>query len=259
MLVFSYESNNQYRSNSCESLKHMLTDLELMKKHVRALYTCDAQSRLLRVNEPDNTAIPAARLFLGRTSAGNVWRFRADLSKELCEKLSVLCANEIPLNEGEDYKQPLRHFEDYLRLLEPHPPGQIVSNNIAYQFITDTEPLNPVVVVTENNRQVLHGGFENLTEELPAWQPFVALIKENKAVAVCRSARITAEAHEAGVETLPEFRGNSYAQDVVSVWARLVRKIDAIPLYSTNWENTASQAVARKLGLKCYGVIFSVA
>lgn len=235
----------------------MLTNLELMNIHVRALYTSDAKSRLLFVNEPDRATIPAARLFLGRTKEGNVWRFRADLPDKLCEELHALCADEPPLS-GE-YKQPPRHLEGYLCLLEPHRLGQNVSNGIAYQFTECEMPSTQVITVTEDNQQVLQGSFEKLIEELPAWQPFVALVKENRAISVCRSARITTEAHEAGVETLPEFRGNGYAKTVVMEWAQLVRKAGAIPLYSTSWENAASQAVARKLGLKCYGVTFEVA
>ncbi|HEX9962676.1 MAG TPA: GNAT family N-acetyltransferase, partial [Pyrinomonadaceae bacterium] len=92
-----------------------------------------------------------------------------------------------------------------------------------------------------------------------AWQPFVALVKENRAVSVCRSVRITTEAHEAGVETLPEFRGKGYAEDVAAEWALRVRAAGAIPLYSTSWENYASRAVARKLRLKCYGADFHIA
>jgi hypothetical protein len=237
--------------------KYMLTDLELINIHVRALYTSDAKSHLLFVNEPDKATIPASRFFLGRTNEGNVWRFRADLPDKLCEKLHALCVDEPPLSGV--YKQPPRHLDAYLRLLEADSLEQNVSNGIAYQFTECEMPSDDVVAVSENNLQILQGGFEKLIEELPAWQPFVALVKENRAVSVCRSARITAEAHEAGVETLPEFRGNGYAQDVVLEWARLVRETGAIPLYSTSWENAASQAVARKLRLKCYGVTFEVA
>lgn len=235
----------------------MLTNPELMNFHIRALFTHDAGSRLLFVNEPDNAVTPAFRLFLGRTREGIVWRFHADLPENLCEELDVLCADEPPLKA--ELNELPRHFEKYVRLLGSDLIAQNASNGLAYHFVEYETPSNRLLKVTENNAQVLHGGFEKLIEELPAWQPFVALVEGNRAVSVCRSVRITPEAHEAGVETLPEFRGNGYAKEVTAEWARLVRSSGAIPLYSTSWENKASQAVARKLGLKCYGVTFGIA
>jgi hypothetical protein len=77
--------------------KRMLTDLELTHIHVSALFTHDAESRLLFVNEPDNTVTPAPRLFLSRTRAGNAWRFRAELPEKLCDELDALCADEPPV------------------------------------------------------------------------------------------------------------------------------------------------------------------
>ena len=234
----------------------MPSDLELMNIHVRALFTHDTESRLLFVNEPDSAVIAAPRLFLGRTRAGNVWRFRADLPDKLSKDLDALCADEPPVNV--EFNQPPHHLEAFVRLLEKHAPVQEVSSGPAYQFTKYEMPSKPLLAVTEKNAETLQGGFEKLVAELPAWQPFVALVEEDRAVSVCRSARITSEAHEAGVETLPDFRGKGYAKDVVAEWARLVRTAGAIPLYSTSWENNASQAVARKLQLKCYGVDFKI-
>lgn len=227
-----------------------------MNIHVRALFTHDAESRLLCVNEPDNAIMPASRLFLGRTREGNVWRFRADLADELCKELDALCADEPPLNH--ELNELPRHFEALTRLLGSDLTVKNASNGLAYHFVEYETPSNHLLKVTEDNAEVLHGGFEKLIEELPTWQPFVALVEENRAVSVCRSVRITPEAHEAGVETLPEFRGNGYAQEVTAEWAQLVRSSGATPLYSTSWENKPSQAVARKLGLKCYGVTFNI-
>jgi predicted GNAT family acetyltransferase len=65
--------------------------------------------------------------------------------------------------------------------------------------------------------------------------------------------RITPAACEAGVETAPGFRGHGHAARVVAAWALAVRDAGQIPLYSTSWQNTASQAVARKLGLRQFG------
>lgn len=232
----------------------MFTDLELMDIQVRALFTSDAESRLLLVNEPSNVVAPAPRFFLGRTPAGNVMRFRADLTEELVQELKMLCADE-PFLQTE-FDEPPRHVERYVQLLEEYTPVESVSAGPAYYFSENTLPSRQPVVVTESNREVLKGGFENLVEELLLWQPFVALIEGGRAVSVCRSVRITAEAHEAGVETLPDYRRKGYAKDVVAEWAQRVRAIGALPLYSTSWDNKASQAVARSLRLKFYGADF---
>ena len=233
----------------------MLTDLELMQIHVRALFTHNDETRLLFVNEPDGGKVCAPRLFLGRTREGNVWRFRADLPEPLCEELDALCSSEPP---DIKFDEPPRNLEALTQLLEDHAPVQKVSSGPAYRFTEYPTPTKEILTVTENEVEILKNGFEKLVEELSTWQPFVALVEENRVVSVCRSVRITPEAHEAGVETLPEFRGKGYAKEVVTEWARRVQAVGALPLYSTSWENSASQAVARKLKLKCYGADFQI-
>ena len=234
----------------------MLTDLQLMSIHVRALFIHDAESRLLVVNEPDSEVTVAPCLFLGRTRVGNVWRFRAGLSEELVRELESLCAEEPRIET--DFNEPPRHVERYVQLLETHAPVERVSGGPAYHFPHNIVASGRAVPITEHDVEALSGGFEKLIEELPAWQPFFALIEDNRAVSVCRSVRITSEAHEAGVETLPDFRGKGYALDVTAAWAQRVCSSGALPLYSTSWDNTASQSVARKLGLRCYGADFEV-
>jgi predicted GNAT family acetyltransferase len=60
------------------------------------------------------------------------------------------------------------------------------------------------------------------------------------------------------VETLPAARRRGHAVSVVAAWARAVKQIGALPLYSTSWDNVASQSVATKLGLSHFGVDFHV-
>jgi RimJ/RimL family protein N-acetyltransferase len=234
--------------------KYVLTDPELMCMHSQALFTHDAQGRLLSLNEPGG-GDPAPRLFLGRTRQGNLWRFRADLPAFLVQELEVLCEEE-PVRE--ELHRPPRHFESYLQLLETHAPVKELWIGPAYHFTEYPEPSRTLLALTETKAEMLQRGFEKLAAELPAWQPFVGIIEEGRAVSVCRSVRITPAAHEAGVETLPEFRGRGYAKDVVAGWARIVQSLGAIPLYSTSWENIASQAVARALHLRQYGADFHV-
>lgn len=232
----------------------MLTDQELMEIHVRALFSHDGRDQLLLVNEPGGTA-PAPRLFLGRTRAGNVWRFRADLPKALVDELEALCADEPVVD---DLRGLPRRAGEYTRLLDAHAPARVVEAGPAYRFAEYFEPSRPLVAVTEANAEVLRGGFEGFVTELPDWQPFVALVEDGRAVSICRSVRVTAAAHEAGVETLPDFRGRGYAKEVVAGWASLVKALGAAPLYSTSWENHASQQVAKKLRLATYSADFQI-
>ena len=81
----------------------------------------------------------------------------------------------------------------------------------------------------------------------------IAAIVNGSAVAVCASVRTISSAHEAGVETAPSFRGHGYASAVVAEWANMVRARGAEPLFSTSWQNTASRALARSLGLRQFG------
>lgn len=234
----------------------MFDERELMETHVRALFTLDERARLLRVNEPGGgDAAIAPRLFLGRTRRGNLRRFRADLAGALVEELEALCADEPVCDEPRGLP---RHADEYARLLGAHAPLLEQEAGPAYRFAEYAEPSRMTVALTETDARVLGGGFEKLIDELREWQPFLAVVEEGRAVSVCRSVRVTREAHEAGVETLPEFRGRGYARDVTAAWARAVRTRGAEPLYSTSWENTASQAVARKLRLVRYGADFHI-
>ena len=227
-----------------------------MAIQARVLFTSDAQSRLLLINEPGNTITHAPRFFLGRTLSGNVMRYRADLPEGLVQELKALSTDEPSVRT--EFNEPPRHAERYVQLLASHAPVDHVWAGPAYHFAEDVSPLRQTVLVTERNQEVLTGGFEKLLEELPLWQPFMALLEEGRAVSVCRSVRITTEAHEAGVETLPKYRGRGYARDIVAAWAQRVRAVEALPLYSTSWDNNASQAVARSLRLRFYGADFNI-
>jgi RimJ/RimL family protein N-acetyltransferase len=227
-----------------------------MEMHVRALFTHDGRSRLLRVNEPGGSEAPAPRLFLGLTRDGALRRFSPNVPDALAEELESLCADEPAC--AESCGGAPRHAAEYVRLLESHAPVRALEAGPAFHFTEFDEPSRPLLSITEANEELLRGGFEDLMDEPPTWQPFVALVEDGRAVSVCRSARITREAHEAGVETLPEFRGKGYARDVVAGWARMVRAAGATPLYSTSWENQASRALAKKLRLEFYGADFHV-
>ena len=224
-----------------------------MKLRIEALYTSDEEGRLLQVNEPNGQ--PAPRFHLGRTSVGYVCRFRADLDAGLVETLTEICRSE---TVGDVLPQAPSNQERYLSLLIASSPVEHQSAGPAYRFPLELPKIDAGIRVTAENAKVLEKHFEEWIEDPPTCQPMIGLVVDGHVVSLCASVRITPGVHEAGVETHPMFRGKGYAPLAVAAWAAAVRIEGANPVYSTSWENTASQAVARKLDQIRFGLDFNV-
>jgi len=84
------------------------------------------------------------------------------------------------------------------------------------------------------------------------------VIAQGSAVSVCFCSRITPHAAEAGVETLAAFCGKVAATAAAAGWAAAVQQSQRLALYSTSWQNHASQAVAKKLGAVLYAEDWSI-
>lgn len=86
----------------------------------------------------------------------------------------------------------------------------------------------------------------------------MAVIEGGAVVSACYSARRTAAACEAGVDTEEPYRGRGYAPLVVAEWRKVVELAGAVALCSTAWDNAASLGVARKLSLVPYAETLSL-
>jgi RimJ/RimL family protein N-acetyltransferase len=223
-------------------------DLALMRMHIGALYTHDPAGRIVRVNEPGGTDAP--RFFLGRTVEGIEWRVRHDVEPELVESLAAACGAE---RSRAGSLSPPTDTTRYLELLARFAPVQHTEAGPAYRFPSELRPGPDPIVVTSWNVEVLRPHLEAWLGDVGRCDPMLVCLHAGRAIAICASVRITDVAHEAGVETAPDFRGRGYATQVVSAWARAVRGMGRIPLYSTSWRNDASRAVARSLGLLQFG------
>jgi RimJ/RimL family protein N-acetyltransferase len=252
-----------------------LSPRTLIDLQAEALFTHDANGRILRINEPDGG--PAPRFFLGRTPEGNIWRIRHDVPVKIARELESLSASE-PVSS--DVESPPAHLDAMLDALDRHQPASLDHAGPAFRFPDELPtPVPGVTRLTFANRHLLRempdwgSGIQD-EAEFEGWGPCLVMVEDGVAVSICACARLTADAAEAGLETHERYRGRGHAANVVAAWARAIRDsgriplystdwdnhasrairdTGRIPLYSTDWENQASRAVARKLGLIMYG------
>ncbi len=232
---------------------------DLMQIHVSALYRHDQRHRLLAVNEPGDRRPddpPPPRLFLGRTRAGHLWRFRHDLPESSIDELETVLRIE-PV--AADLSQPPQCLPALQAALARDAPLAGMWSGPAWRF-PDEIPASrhEVVRVTTANADLVRPVFPVLADDLPWCQPCLAVVADGRLASLCFSSRHTPIAAEAGVNTVEEFRGRGFAPAVVAAWAQAVRGEGRIPLYSTSWDNLASRSVARKLGLLLYGADYSI-
>ena len=253
------------------------TDLEWMELHLRCLYQHDANDRMVRTRQPN--AWPSPLFHLTRTPLGNLWRFRDDLDPAAIRELARLCGRE-PAFAGSASEHPpperLEAIRSVLRSLteivfEWRGPAFRFPAEIREPAVEETgrkrrtggkdDPEWPAVVaLLPGDEELLRESFTDSMAELSARLPCFAAVEDGRAISLCYAARPlevvgsdSCPAAEAGVETAPGHRGRGLAPRVVAAWARGVRELGGEPLYSTSWDNKASRAVARKLGLLFFG------
>lgn len=186
-------------------------------------------------------------LIRGRTSCA--WAVRADVPQGIAEELEGLARAEPPVA---DFRGVPVHAEQYRTLA-----GGEVYAGPAFTFPKTVE--QPDATAHVNALPLLARHFSGWTvTEIPERSPIVAVVVDGHAVSVCFCARRSERAAEAGLETAEAFRGRGFGPQVTAAWALAVRASGRVPLYSTSWENGASLAVARKLGLVAYACGWSL-
>jgi len=231
-------------------------ELDLLEMQIEALFTQDDRGRIVAVNEPEGG--PAPRFFFGRTSEGNHWRVRRDLPEAAARRLEDLAIRE-PV--GGDMRAMPRQLDAMLAILGEAGEGRVGHVGPAYRFPDHLPAPIGVIRITASNAHLLRcmpAYLADVERGMDAYEPHLVVIEDGVAVSICNSARLTDRAAEAGVDTLADYRSRGYASRVVAAWALAIRATGRTPLYSTSWDNLASQAVARTLGLVMYGVDLSL-
>jgi len=238
------------------------SSIELMRQHIDTLFVRDGAGRLERLNQWDGGTAP--RFFLGRTREGHAWATRGDVPATVVAELAALVAAE-PI-EDDPAATPL-HTEAYREVLER--VGPVLTQWTGPAFRLPTAPQleggrlkgdrleGGTVEITPANGGLLDELLADWLPDVGRRAPFVAALDgAGRAVAVCASARTSAAASEAGVETHPAHRRRGHGLRAVAHWGSLVSRSGATAMYSTSWDNGASIALATKLGCARYGVDF---
>lgn len=215
--------------------------------HLRTLYRFNEAGRIVSTLEPNPAIGPAFTLIRGRSE--RVWAVGARVAPDISDQLDALAEQERPLD---DWREPPRFAQRYRELLV----GES-SAGPALEFPDQIDAPSGVNLIDDVSLLQRHFSGWN-AEELPGRTPLAAILVDGHAVSLCGCARRTSEAAEASLETAEPFRGRRLAARVTAAWAAAVRESGRIPLYSTSWENTASQTVARKLGLSIYAASWSM-
>jgi len=225
----------------------MLSDYELMEVQVSVLFKNNEAGRLTSINEPGTKSAP--RFFLGNTKQGNVEKYHETLDENVINELKQVVGKAPWLDAPNKV-----NIAEIIHVLSKVRPLEHVSIGPAYVFSDVRNSSTQAIRITQSNKELLRQYFSDFFEDVNYGQPFFAIVQNKTAVSVCCSSRETSIAAEASLHTAKDFRGRAFGMDVAIAWAVEVQKQGRIALYSTAWNNHSSQAVARKLKLRQYGV-----
>ena len=223
---------------------------DLVRLRPFLLYKVDQENHLISTNESgiDNGDEPPI-LFMSIGNGEFVHHYRKSLTESELNILNSIIFQIESQNKTGFYEE-WENICDYLTGYD----GLIFESGPAFLIPDDVICANDVIEVGIHNRDVLKKNFKYSWENLEYLIPCSAKLIDGKAVSICRTVRKHKNVLECGVDTVDMFRGKGYGSSVVASWASRVWGSGQIPCYSTQWDNHASMALAKKLKLRQYAV-----
>ncbi len=225
---------------------------DLTALHLDALYARDERGRLLN----RRTGAPTPRVHFFRTAYRNYGLVASELPERLAREIEALFASEPVEGDPErwEHSEPGCLAEVRRLLAEQRPPSREYRGPaFAFPEVLPA-PERAVEVIRDPSTQPTAPRVEWIRTAVVDDQPLVGARDETgRVVSVCHSAALGPRSAEAGLETDASARRRGLALAVTVEWAQALRATGRVPLYSTSWDNGASRAVARRLGLTVYG------
>lgn len=224
--------------------------LHLAGLHLDALYVRDAAGFVTASRDPNVTPPP---FHLVRTPGGNRWVLAARLGTAQRAQLATVLSVQPPIADCADAQAHPAALQTIAAALAEHASAAREYCGPAFFFPDQLPTASHAELLADVRNAPREGPFAWLRDADPESGPIAMVRADNGDVAsVCYSARSAPAVAEAGVETVGEYRLRGYGSIAVVAWATTVRQGGRVPLYSTQWENIASRALASRLGLICY-------
>lgn len=185
-----------------------------------------------------------------RNSDECVWAFRSDVQPDVVDEVERLLGEE-PRPTGL-HQAPI-HAAKYREWID----GPVRSGP-AFTFPASLVPSPEVALVDDEALLQRHFSGWRQGEIDGGRFPVLAIRENGHPISICFSARSSDLAAEAGVETAPHWRGRGLGAMVTAAWAVAILASGRTPLYSTEWSNTASLALARNLRLRSFAQDWSI-
>lgn len=219
----------------------------LISMHLENICDFDERGRLNAERDGGDRPLPRFRMVLAAEE--HRWYFRHDLDDARVARLDDLARRETVTGTIPEWPQ---HREAYREVLEVDEQAEYCGP--AFVLPERPAPAGPAIELSAAERPLLERYLEGWARDFEASRPIAAVVVDGAAVSVCGNARRLSPAVEAGVETAEAYRNRGYARAATALWASAIRREGMVPLYSTSWDNVASQRVAASLGAAQYAV-----
>ena len=241
-------------------MAEQLSGDDLMAVHAATLFVLDDEGRIVRENDPDESAGPLAFVIstglrqglhrhvtladdLARHLAGCVGRFPAWRDPD--EAPAALPAMRALLAAG-------RGRCDVERVLIHHLPRQCAPSGPFEVVASGTDAGDALVERLRRQGLPPHlvaAGFVGLAD---FWAPWCAMLVDGTIASLAFAARLGRAGAEIGVHTFPPWRSRGLAAAAAAHWAGHPDLAGKALFYSTAFDNRSSRRVAGRLGLELF-------
>jgi hypothetical protein len=239
------------------------SDLALLGIEIDTLWSSDTRGRLVVSREPDGRAAPL--LVVAVSDEGRAVAVGADVPDRIAFELEAAVDRApsappgLPHASIDGCEQLLSSaFGPVQRSSGPSylaPPGTSFKSATVVHRSTDDDAES----LRERNTERTGWSDEDWGSLLDGtFGPWAIATIAGNVIAICHCARLTDQGAEAGVWTDPDFRGRGHAAAVTAAWVSLLAPSGRHVFYSTSADNTSSQRVAARLGLRPIGWLWQL-